>query len=83
MQFWFQLGLFGQANVPIVQKLYKHIINLILLFVLRGIIFDISKRPLFGLPVLCQHKQDMMETLLFKNVIRLFKKINPIVRHEQ
>ena len=25
MQFWFQLGLFGQANVPIVQKLYKHI----------------------------------------------------------
>ena len=25
MQFWFQLGLFRQANVPIVQKLYKHI----------------------------------------------------------
>ena len=28
MQFWFQLGLFGQANVPIVQKLYKLIYKL-------------------------------------------------------
>ena len=25
VQFWFQLVLFGQANGPFVQKLYKHI----------------------------------------------------------
>ena len=42
-------------------------IKLISFFVEKGLSYYF-KRPLFGLPSLCQHKSDVVENLLFKNI---------------